>query len=531
MTTTRSREARPCRTPSGTDNRYKRRGVAFAGLIALLLAACGSTVQPGGREGATGIGGDAAGDEFSLDRGTSGATSDVAAGDGSMSDPSGDSSLSDSTDRSGGLPAETAAPAGGSPAATPSPGETGRGFTEKQIYIGYFTWSEVETFGNAANLPGFAFGDQRAQAEAIIKDINGHGGLAGREIVPVFYDIRTSELLGDPNRAGQEACEKWTKDRPVFAAIVVPAFVNHTLFACMASNKTPLVFNSDAPLLHSTYARYAPYLYSTLSPQMERFVGPWLRRAAASGYFTGWDTTLGRPSTTAEVKVGILTTSDNDGSEFDRIVRAELARQGRSVEMTFATSSATDQQGLNAAVLQFKTRGVTHVVPGSRLMLLFPQAAENQRYRPRYAIATNHIPTVVQRAAPRGQLAGAIGVGYHPGYDVQNRQDPGDPSAAAARCRQAMQNAGQDTSPRDAWSLMTKACDAFNFIVAASDSGGLSPEGLSRGAQEIGSMEPAGTFRITFPGGRTDGPSAVRDLAYENACECFKYLTPVDHDM
>jgi hypothetical protein len=87
-----------------------------------------------------------------------------------------------------------------------------------------------------------------------------------------------------------------------------------------------------------------------------------------------------------------------------------------------------------------------------------------------------------------------------------------------------MQGAGQQTSARLAWFAMTWACDTFNFFASAIKPDGMSPEGVQRVAAALGSMPSTATFAISFPRGRTDGVSAVRDLGFRTDCSCFAYL-------
>jgi hypothetical protein len=190
-----------------------------------------------------------------------------------------------------------------------------------------------------------------------------------------------------------------------------------------------------------------------------------------------------------------------------------------------------DQSGLNSAVLRFRSEGVTHVIPDGLNLLLFPQTAESQSFRPRYAISTASAPILIQSAAPPEQMAGALGVGYFPSYDVQTPDDPGDISPAAAHCREVQKAAGGDTDQRESWNLMSKACDGFAFVAAAIERGGLTAQGVWQGAQAMGSMPPVGTFAITFGGGRSDGPAAVRDLGYVAECSCFRFVGQTNQPM
>lgn len=404
---------------------------------------------------------------------------------------------------------------------------SGRGFTKDTIYIGYLTWKEVSAAGSAV---GYAvdYGDQEAIGQAVVDDINARGGIAGRKVVLSFYDYATSEILGNPEQADQAACSKMTEDRPVFAVVAVTGILSEVLPECLAKRQTPLIANTNVPYVREAFTRWAPYFFSTASPMTERLIPVWLRRAAALGYFSGWDNTLGAPGP-APVEIGVLTNEGPAAEMFIALVKAELARMGRSVKVTAAIASPFDSAGINSAILAFRNAGVTHVIPDSLNLLLFPQAAESQRYRPRYVISTASAPLLVHSAAPPAQLAGTLGVGYYASYDVQTQNDPGDSSPATARCRDSQKKAGGDTNQRESWNLMGKACDGFYFVVDAITRGGLSPRGMQLGAAQLTSVAPAGAFAIGFGEGRYDGLSAVRDLGYVQSCECFRFLNSTNH--
>jgi hypothetical protein len=300
--------------------------------------------------------------------------------------------------------------------------------------------------------------------------------------------------------------------------------------SCLAEHRTPLIANTNIPYVRQAFEQWSPYFLSTASPMTERFIPVWLQRAKAIGYFGGWDTTRGAPGA-APVEIGLLITNSEGGRLFAEIVTAELGRLGHDVAVTYEVDNAFDTNGMNSAVLQFRSQGVTHVIPESLLLLLFPQAAESQQYRPRYAMSTASAPLLVQSATPPQQLAGALGVGFFASYDVENEQDPGDPSPAAAHCREIQHAAGNDPTQRESWNLMGKACDGFAFVAAAVERAGLHDDALFEGAAGIDALAPAGAFAITFGPGRPDGVGAVRDLGYDVECECFAFLSGENHPL
>lgn len=499
----------------------------LAACALLAAAACGSRVDPqdvatagtapglglgSGESGAAvGSGGSPAGSGAAARTGATGSSGAGTSGSSSAVAPVGSAG-----DRG----------AGGSTAAS-SGATTGRGFTEDEIRIGYLTWNDVSNAGAGV---GYAvdYGDQERIAQAIADDLNERGGIAGRKVKIVFYDYQTAQILTDGPAADQAACTLFTEDQPVFAVIAVTGPQSEVLPQCLYDKQTTLVANDNIPYPRQYFEQWSPYIYSTANPITERLVPVWLQRSDAIGYFEGWDTAAGAPGP-APVKVGVVRYDGESGVLFRDIVDGALRSLGHKVDSDYALQDAFDTNGMNGAVLQFRSQGITHVIVESLFLLLFPQTAESQQYRPRYTLTTANAPLLIQSATPPQQLRGALGVGYFPSYDVDTAHDPGDPSPAAAHCREVQQAAGNDPNQRESWNLQAKACDAFALIAAAVEVAGLHPTAIADGAAQLTSIDPAGAFAITFGPGRPDGPGAVRDVGYDEECECFVFTSTTNH--
>jgi hypothetical protein len=517
----------------------RRSGVAGAALLALVLVAtgCGSTVQgqqvslPASAGGFPAQAGDGLSAPLAGDAGPGepapGTTVtggfDSSGAQAPVTTRPGDGAASGQAPRAGGQPAAPAAP-------PPPPPASGPGFTAKELFIGVAYNSQLSEQMGAAGAAGgsTALGDQRRQVEALVKDINARDGVGGRRMVPVFFDAKGHT---DPSTASQAACSAWTEDNQVFAAMTYVAEMgNDSMYACLA--KRQVVFVPLAGESAATYRKFAPYLWTPAGVAVER-VGPvWAQRLVALKYFSGWNTMLGRPGE-EPVKVGLLLgngarngqPSMDDGLQ--RSLQAELSRQGIPVAATFSMKSI--DQG-SSAVLRFKEAGVTHVI-GDYSIAIFTQAAESQRYRPRYGLSSFSGGIALQLFSPPAQLVGALGIGWSPQGDVDAPQDPGDVSPAEARCRQIMQDAGEPTESRLAWFAMALGCDTFTFFDTAIERSGFRPSALPAAAQALGAVPPAFTFGISYPGGRADGVTYARDVAYRDDCSCFAYLSRINHEI
>lgn len=399
--------------------------------------------------------------------------------------------------------------------------EKGPGWDAKNVYVGAAIQSDAAEAGESVGFSGFDFGDQKAITEAAINDTNAKGGLCGRTVVPVFYDV---DSLSSANQEAQAACTKWTQDQRVISASLVPNINIPNMYACLSKAKIPIVTVSGSAFLRSGVAPYMPYLLLRNGLSWDRMIGFWLDRLTAMGYFGGWDTATGSPGS-APVKVAILFQEDAIARPAWEALRKAVEQRGFPVVHFVASSDPTS---MSSHVLKFKTDGVTHLFIDRLSGLFYPSQAEGQTYRARYALTSQNFiqPFLANGAAPQ-QLRGAMGVGWHPHLDVAQAQDPG-PTPGFAPCMDIMRRAGIDVSKRNYQFTTTAACDgALLARQAVFDGGGVAPENLISGYQTAASKIPvANVFGLAARPGESGLLSTARDLLYDNACSCMRYNGP-----
>lgn len=496
------------------------RGITSSLLLGVALAACGSTVattgappMDGGSElgalpdGGLGpdpspLGGPATGGGEATPGAVVEALPRVTAGSGQPGGPS---------------PAGEAA----RPGRSTSP-LSGRGFTSKEIYLGFGTQDDVNQAAQAAGFSGVTFGDTKAQVRAVVDHANKQGGILGRKIVPVFVNASTAN---DKAVEAQAACTAWTQDRKVFAVLNPVGRQTHdNLYACLAKAGVPLLRYTGANTDHEDYRRFEHYAPGNITGK--RFAPVWMARLKAQGYFSGWDTRMGGPAATP-TKVGLVLLSTHD--KLRPLVETELRRQGHAAVETFVANEGAGPQDFQSTVLRFAAQGVTHVVVPSAEILYFMIYAESQSYRPRYAISSWVAPgALLQLAAPQRQMVGSMGVGYVPSVDVDADNDPGDVSPSTTLCRKIMTDAGQDTSVRLTFLVMLAECDmVFLLQRALNQQGIMSNQAVRSGIELLGASFPSAiTFKTLFTATQHDGATVVRDLAYGSECSCFRYSGP-----
>jgi hypothetical protein len=216
------------------------------------------------------------------------------------------------------------------------------------------------------------------------------------------------------------------------------------------------------------------------------------------------------------------------------IVKPMLARAGHPVRsefksaFTYADSEIGSLQSQMAqATLRFSQAKITHLffVPGGYQTLLFMQNANGQHYYPRYAVSTDAAPApLLEVAAPKDQLKGAMGIGWRPGWDVTDAQYPY--SAQEKRCIKVMRDHGVQVTNRQTPADSFPECDLVWAFEAAAKKAGkvLNTNSFLGGLQNLGtSWQSVLTFKSDFGRGTQDTSFASRLLYFKDSCTCFSY--------
>jgi hypothetical protein len=439
----------------------------------------------------------------------------------------------------GSAPGATATTAAVSPLATGRPGAaagsygaiplTGRGWDAKNVYLGYVTQNDFTRTAAAAGYNSVNAGDQVGDVNAVLAALNAAGGLFGRRLVGVDRDNSSADVTGNPTGTSSGNCDYFKNDKKVIAILNLQSALDTDVFrTCTAKAQLPVMSLSIQPLTDEVLAPLNGYLIPLLVPTYDRMAPVFVQRLRSQGWFTGWNTTAGAPSTTAPVKTGVLVTSDNQGAAVLKVYEKALAAVGQKpVVFRYAPSGSQQQTDFQSAVLQFRSAGVTHVLSDGVNVSLFMIQASSQGFRPRYALSSYSAPQpFVQTLAPKDQLRGALGIGSAPTIDVNLADDPG-PTPGSAFCLKALQDGGQrfGSDKRFAQAIAFALCDGFRMLVAAAKAGGgLGGPDLVRGVGLAGPSFPTSfAFSSGFAPGVSTLPGSARDLSYVQACSCFRY--------
>jgi ABC-type branched-subunit amino acid transport system substrate-binding protein len=504
-------------------------GLALAA-AALTLSACGSTVGAGST-GTLSSGGN--GIDQGLGLGSTGAATpgltssgsndaSVAqgqagtAGGGSAVD-AGSSSTDAGTSIDGGSTSGTIAGTAAFPASGP-------GWDAKHVYIGMTNQSDVSGVAHSLGLK-LDPGDVNADINAVVTDINQHGGIFGRQVKAYVQDNSTAKLQSDPNGSSQATCTYFTEDHKVMALINIASLLDtDTLRACMQKNKTPLMSVSIQPIDDQTINTYAPYLFSAVVPTWDTIMPILIKRLQAQGYFTGWNVSSQTPAPKKKPVIGIIYGWTPAQARIGKMMKQELTAAGYDVASTYQYGQ--NEKDLTATAVRFKAAGVTHVITDGQATGAMALGAQQQGYFPRYELTSYAgMEAILEDNVPKKQMVGSMGIGWVPTFDTAWAQDPGPVGAGTAHCQAVMAKAGIKFSARFAELIAYAICDGFNLVKDGATTGrSLEPLSVINGIKTLGPRFPQamsfssglGQHSYVMPGG-------ARDIAWDTGCSCFKY--------
>lgn len=430
---------------------------------------------------------------------------------------------------------ETVAGRPGAPGSTTTTvgGETlARGILRDRIKIGYLVpdrdWDGIFAALGTPASGGVGFGNQRQNMEAVVQDVNAHGGIAGRKIEPYYFTYSFNRTLSPDSAAAQarEACTSWTQDNGVFAVVQI-GFENWAISNCLTEHKT-VHLNTSTFVSASHYQKIADYYYNLTFNSLDRQAVDYVHGLADQGFFAKpgeW----GPGSKIGLVQIDPSTVAPDFADAVKHGLEPALARRGLKITTRAIVQITSNWTNV---VVQMRNAGVTHVLFAVSSPLhysLFMQAADNQQYKPWYGISTPAAPGILlQYTAPASQLVKSMGPGWSPLGDVAPSENPYPPSTAERRCLDIMKRAGQETSDVLARALQIATCLVNWFLQEGMDRArpNLTVGGLAKAvenAEDFYALREA-VMRYRFAADRVNnGVANFRPLRFDMGCECYKY--------
>lgn len=522
--------------------RHLRRIVGALAVVP--LAACGSTVAATSQSGTSPVAGNGQGlavpgtGATSVVPGTTNGAGPSAAPSG-LTGPGTSSAPGAATGTAGGGGSgftSGGARSGGAASAAAAPGVTA---TTIQVGVPY------SVNGAAANKAiggaGITQGDEKGETQAVIDDINSHGGILGRKIVPVWHAV--DALSDDTSDSQYEAmCADFTQDHHVFAMMIGGDSI---IERCAQEHGAVAVYDNLSVSSAQTFQQFPSYVEVSMM-DLNRIVSNEADALAAQGYFSPWNAATGSAAQVGQSKVGIIAYDTPDFHyAVQRVLQPELARLGHpaaSQDTVYVSEPkrTSDVGSLSAAeanaIVRFRQDGVEHVLiidVTGLLTLEFLNQAESQHYFPRYGWNSQNGPEALAGPGdvPKDQMVGSMGIGWTPGLDLRPSDNPDNgPYSNDARlsCLKLMRSKGFTFSDANAEFVALLICNQFRFLETAIDAGGRSINQASfiNGVNQVGSsFQSASTFSTLFGSTQHDGAAAYRYYQWKTSCGCMKYTS------
>ena len=519
----------------------KQRRIAAGMLLAALASGCGTTVKQAASEGAVpGADGLTApgttSGSGSLSGGTAGATGGTTAA--GMTGALGGTTTTGTSGGSAAVPGAT--PTGIRGGTGPAATTQGLGVTPTKIYIGV-TYSTGNDEANRALGNNLTTGDQQADAQAVINDINEHGGVAGRKLVPVWYDYQQTDARPYAT-IDNEACAKFTQDNHVFA--VAGDGITDNFAACVTRAGAMMVASASGIIgPDKAYFERFPYVFNIGYPTQDRMMAEEVRSLVRQDYFSGWNSATGTPAKANPAKLGIISFDTSSwNTPLDHVMLPMLRQAGHPVDpanvqrITYPSDTnqvAGSVADIQSAVLKFRQNGITHVIvlDGNGSMTLHMlNNMRGQHYYPRLGVnsATGVEVLATQYHEDAQSFNGAVGLGWLPILDLP----PGDgdkyfTSHTKDCIRMVEKRTGQKFADVNAASVALGYCDQLYLLASGINRavGVLNRDAVSTALEALGGSFPAaGTHGVYFSPTRHDGIEFGYDLKYDADCGCTKYV-------
>ena len=422
----------------------------------------------------------------------------------------------------GGPNARSATAAGATSAAgrrcSSPPGST-QGVTATQIKVAVAVTNIV---GPAANsIFGIPSADeQHAAYQAVIDDVNKHGGVACRQLAPTFYVVTPADTASE-----QQVCLTIAQSGAFATFDTGSLSVAPGVPGCFAQHQ--VAFFSAIALEEGTIRQFFPYLFAMGSYQELYHSAAYALQARgafdpASGFkklgyiyhdcfkeavdgYRGWLRDAGVPD-------------------------AQVVTYDVGCASGFASPSDIQQ-----AILKFQREGVTHLTEAQFTgdFATFTNVAQQQGFHPKYVIPDDAImATSYGSSRPNADnIDGATAITITAGGEEHTPGIP--PSPGTARCDTILKPLGIQTVRQVNSDALGDACDLiWMFQAALEHAPSLQPAALPTGLQRAGSVE------FSYPQGPNDfggGPGVTfagqfwRPTQFSKGCACWHLLDPSFH--
>jgi hypothetical protein len=365
---------------------------------------------------------------------------------------------------------------------------------------------------------------QQQMAQAVVDDINAHGGVACRKLVVTYYQANPIDPTSTQNICLQ------IQQAGVFAVIggfAYPESAND----CIAQQRIPLVA-SIAPS-PSEAKQYYPYMMS-ISPDPLQDYANSIFGLKARGWFT---------AAQGFQKLAIL--EDDCSTEIDQAVYNDLLKAGvlasqiTKNEFSCPSGGFASPSDMSNFATQDNLNHITNVVEvtGGGSFKEYSSAAQSQGYKPHYLVSNYNGFMVTATGGTGPDPNNFDGTVATTDTRFGEASTPGLTDPATQACIALFARHGLPASYITGSYLGGVNCNLFGlFAAAASHDPGLTRAGLAVGLGQVGRYDMAYSTAdsiYTTPGSVTPVKVSGGDfwwtVQFYASCTCWKVIDPTWH--
>jgi hypothetical protein len=511
----------------------KKSTLSVLSILVLVVAACGTTTTPEQQEVAEVADGGLDTLESALPPGaTVNDKGQVVSADGEVLGSAEDFGISTGGGTSGGSSGGgSSAIGGGSSGGSGIESGSGTvaaaapGITDTKIFVGA-PWSDAGA-ANQAFAGAALNSDLREPMNAIIKEVNSQGGIAGRKVEPIYhsYDATSSQTIDQQDQA---ACARYTQDNKVFAILA-----DSDILQQCAEKAGAVTLSVTSTSLPEDFQRY-PHFIEISGMNLIRVGDVTIAGLHREGYFD------------KGAKLGLVTWDEpNYRDAIERGFVPALRKKGitPATDTAYISSPQTADDlaaasaDVNNAVLRFQSQGITHVMlidgstplcRGACLGILWLRRSESQNYRPRYGFNAGNAASLAheQGVYPTEQVRRSIAVEWD---DSDKAADEGwKLNKARERCYAIMRkhNVSLDNGNKEADART--ACEFIWFMRQVIDvelaDAQITSDNFIAGVNALGwSYTSPMAYAVHLSATQHDGTAAARNQKFVDSCECFRW--------
>ena len=380
--------------------------------------------------------------------------------------------------------------------------DSGQGITDTTVKVGVvlLDLSSVEPLG--LGLPNFSTEIQQAAFEEVFDRINAEGGIAGRQIEPVFASRDTLASTGP--HSDKAICLQLAEDEQVFAVI---GFTYDAGTCAATQHQLPVVTQIAA--LEQVY-QDTHHLLVTTDPTLERTARNWAKAIVETGLAD--DHTL-----------GMVTVADGNDIQLPaQAAQQELEELGHPLAVVGELDPANSIAEIPTLISDMQSEGVDTVMLASDFAnaLRFIALAEAQHYFPQY------LTSDLEALARNGLLAnagksldGAIG------FTVNAQPvDGADPEQNQACIANYNENTDTPDIPAGEPNAVGVVCEVTEIFLRALEGAGedLSPRTFVQAVEGLGTIDGLPVvISGSFAPGKTDYADALQPVRWSSDCACY----------